>query len=116
MVMVNYEAVRKRFGPVEVLKGIDLAVRRGEVVVLVGPSGCGKSTLLRVTAGLGAASGGRIMIDGRQAHDLPPHQRLLSHRRILSREQVLTVLDLTQHQHQHQHPHQKLMMETMLSQ
>jgi multiple sugar transport system ATP-binding protein len=75
MVMVNYEAVRKRFGPVEVLKGIDLAVRRGEFVVLVGPSGCGKSTLLRVTAGLDAASGGRIMIDGRQANDLPPQQR-----------------------------------------
>ena len=45
--LVQLEAVRKRFGHNEVLKGIDMDVRRGEVVVLLGPSGSGKSTLLR---------------------------------------------------------------------
>ncbi|MFY9513520.1 MAG: sn-glycerol-3-phosphate ABC transporter ATP-binding protein UgpC [Rubrivivax sp.] len=75
MVMVGYEGVRKRFGPVEVLKGIDLAVQRGEFVVLVGPSGCGKSTLLRLTAGLDTVSDGRVTIDGRIANDLPPQER-----------------------------------------
>jgi len=75
MVMVGYEGVRKRFGAVEVLKGIDLAVQRGEFVVLVGPSGCGKSTLLRLTAGLDTVSDGRVTIDGRIANDLPPQER-----------------------------------------
>jgi multiple sugar transport system ATP-binding protein len=75
MVMVGYEGVRKRFGSVEVLKGIDLEVQRGEFVVLVGPSGCGKSTLLRLTAGLDTLADGRLTIDGRQANELPPQER-----------------------------------------
>ena len=57
--------IRKAFGSVEVLKGIDLAVADGEFIVFVGPSGCGKSTLLRVIAGLEAATSGVVAIDGR---------------------------------------------------
>ena len=56
--------IRKSFGAVDVLKGIDLDVQDGEFVVFVGPSGCGKSTLLRVIAGLEAATSGEIAIDG----------------------------------------------------
>ncbi len=65
----------KRFGPVEVLRGIDLQVRDGEFVVLVGPSGCGKSTLLRLIAGLEEISSGEIRIGGRRVNDLSPKDR-----------------------------------------
>ena len=61
---LKIENVRKSFGKVEVLKGIDLDVGDGEFVVFVGPSGCGKSTLLRIIAGLEDASSGQVRIDG----------------------------------------------------
>jgi NitT/TauT family transport system ATP-binding protein len=51
-------------GPVEALRDISLAVRRGEFVALVGPSGCGKSTLLRIVAGLRVATGGHVSVGG----------------------------------------------------
>ena len=65
----------KRFGALAVLHGMDLDVAEGEFVALVGPSGCGKSTLLRLIAGLDAASGGRIELDGRLVNDLGPRER-----------------------------------------
>jgi len=64
MAGLTLSGIRKAFGPVEVLKGIDLDVADGEFIVFVGPSGCGKSTLLRVIAGLEQASAGTIAIDG----------------------------------------------------
>jgi polar amino acid transport system ATP-binding protein len=57
-------ALEKRFGPLQVLKGIDLAIASGEVVCLIGPSGSGKSTLLRCVNRLEQPTGGRILIDG----------------------------------------------------
>ncbi|MGV8987721.1 MAG: ABC transporter ATP-binding protein [Cypionkella sp.] len=56
--------ITKSYGAVEVLKGIDLQVAEGELVVFVGPSGCGKSTLLRMIAGLDQPTAGRIEING----------------------------------------------------
>ena len=50
------EGVKKSFGGVDVIRGVDLDIRDGEFVVMVGPSGCGKSTLLRLIAGLEAAA------------------------------------------------------------
>ncbi|QPC89802.1 ABC transporter ATP-binding protein [Mesorhizobium sp. INR15] len=69
------ENVKKAFGPVEVLKGINLEVNDGEFVVFVGPSGCGKSTLLRVIAGLEDSTSGRVVIDGVDVSTIPPAKR-----------------------------------------
>ena len=62
--MVRARAVRKRFGHLEVLKGIDLDVQPGEVVVILGPSGSGKSTFLRCVNHLETIDGGAIHVDG----------------------------------------------------
>jgi multiple sugar transport system ATP-binding protein len=67
--------VSKRFGPTEVLKGINLEMGSGEFTVLVGPSGCGKSTLLNIIAGLERQSSGNIEISGRVVDDVPPKDR-----------------------------------------
>ena len=72
---LTIENVKKAFGPVEVLKGIDLEVSEGEFVVFVGPSGCGKSTLLRVIAGLEDSTAGRVVIDGQDVSTTPPAKR-----------------------------------------
>ncbi len=62
-------------GTVNVLKNINLDIKRGELIVFVGPSGCGKSTLLRMIAGLEKITGGELQIDGTVVNDVPPAQR-----------------------------------------
>ena len=62
--MVKAEGVHKRFGRLEVLKGIDLEVKRGEVMCLLGPSGSGKSTFLRCINHLEKINSGRLSVDG----------------------------------------------------
>ncbi|HTT28429.1 MAG TPA: amino acid ABC transporter ATP-binding protein [Solirubrobacteraceae bacterium] len=62
--MVQAEGVHKRFGRLEVLKGIDLEVRRGEVMCMLGPSGSGKSTFLRCINHLEEINSGRLSVDG----------------------------------------------------
>ncbi|WP_043363872.1 amino acid ABC transporter ATP-binding protein [Belnapia sp. F-4-1] len=64
MPVVQVEGVRKSFGAVEVLKGIDLTVERGEVIAIIGRSGSGKSTLLRCINGLEGIQAGRIEVSG----------------------------------------------------
>ena len=71
MAFLEIDHLVKRFGPVEVLKGIDLSVEEGGFLVLVGPSGCGKSTLLSMIAGLDTVSAGEIRIAGRRVQDRP---------------------------------------------
>jgi polar amino acid transport system ATP-binding protein len=63
-VMVQAEGVRKRYGRVEVLQGIDLEVRKGAVMCIIGPSGSGKSTFLRCINHLEKVDGGRLTVDG----------------------------------------------------
>ena len=67
--------LRKSYGAVEILKGIDVEMGRGEFLVLVGPSGCGKSTLLNCIAGLEEITDGELWIAGREVHDTPPAER-----------------------------------------
>lgn len=75
MASVDIRAVKKSFGQVDVLHGIDVTIADEEFVVLVGPSGCGKSTLLRMIAGLEQISGGHIAIGGHVVNNLPPKDR-----------------------------------------
>ena len=67
--------IRKSFGNLEVIHGINLTIREGAFVVFVGPSGCGKSTLLRMIAGLEEVTDGEIRIKGREVTDLDPSDR-----------------------------------------
>ena len=62
--MIDIQAIRKRFGSLEVLKGIELHINRSEVVSIVGPSGAGKTTLLQIIGTLDKADSGRVIIDG----------------------------------------------------
>src|ERR1700745_284166 len=62
--MVRAEGVHKRFGRLEVLRGIDLQVQRGEVMCMLGPSGSGKSTFLRCINHLEKINSGRLYVDG----------------------------------------------------
>jgi len=75
MARLTLTDVRKSYGKVDVIHGVDLDVADGEFVVFVGPSGCGKSTLLRMVAGLEEITGGTVSIDGKRVNELPPAQR-----------------------------------------
>ncbi|HUA77802.1 MAG TPA: sn-glycerol-3-phosphate ABC transporter ATP-binding protein UgpC [Acetobacteraceae bacterium] len=72
---VAIRGVRKSFGALEVIHGVNVMIEDGSFVVLVGPSGCGKTTLLRMIAGLENISGGEIAIDGQVVNRLPPKER-----------------------------------------
>ncbi|HYH23255.1 MAG TPA: sn-glycerol-3-phosphate import ATP-binding protein UgpC [Azospirillum sp.] len=75
MATVDLRGVRKSYGSVQAIKGIDLGVADGEFLVMLGPSGCGKSTLLRMVAGLEAITGGEVAIGGRVVNALEPKDR-----------------------------------------
>ena len=75
MADVALAGIRKSFGAIQVLKGVDLTIADGEFVVFVGPSGCGKSTLLRVIAGLEEPDVGQVKIAGRTVNALSPSDR-----------------------------------------
>lgn len=67
--------VRKSFGATDIIKGVDLEIEEGELIVFVGPSGCGKSTLLRMISGLEQVSSGDIMLEGEVVNDHTPFER-----------------------------------------
>ena len=78
MGQIEIKNVYKSFGELEVIKGVNLTVRDGELIIFVGPSGCGKSTLLRLISGLEEVSDGLILIDGEDVTGKPPAERHLS--------------------------------------
>src|ERR1700760_3268536 len=75
MSSLTISKLRKGFGAVDVLKGVDLEAQTGEFIALVGPSGCGKSTLLAMVAGLESVTSGEIRIGGRLVNSVPPKDR-----------------------------------------
>ena len=75
MADITMRGVKKSFGPVDVIKGVDLDIKDKEFVVFVGPSGCGKSTLLRLVAGLEDITSGRLLFDSEEVNELPPAER-----------------------------------------
>ena len=68
--MIEVSDVRKRYGDLEVLRGVSLKVERGEIVCIVGPSGAGKSTLLQIIGSLERPDSGRVVIDGQDVFAL----------------------------------------------
>ena len=75
MADVVMRQIKKSFGDIEIIRGVDLDIESGEFVVFVGPSGCGKSTLLRMIAGLEYITSGDLNIAGVRANTLPPAKR-----------------------------------------
>jgi multiple sugar transport system ATP-binding protein len=75
MTVLTLKDVTKSFGPVHVIKGVNLQIRDGEFMVFVGPSGCGKSTLLRLIAGLEDISTGTLSFDNEVVNNKVPSQR-----------------------------------------
>ena len=75
MASIELRNIRKSFGVVDVIKGVNLEVRSGEFMVFVGPSGCGKSTLLRLISGLEDITSGEMLFDGKVVNALAPSKR-----------------------------------------
>jgi ABC-type Fe3+/spermidine/putrescine transport system ATPase subunit len=73
--MLILKGIHKFYGKNEVIKGVSLEVRKGELVTFVGPSGCGKTTLLRLIGGFTDVSSGDIILDGQRINALPPNLR-----------------------------------------
>jgi branched-chain amino acid transport system ATP-binding protein len=74
--MLEVRSVSKSFGGADVVAGVSLHVRKGEIAGLIGPNGAGKTTLFNVIAGLLAPTGGEIRLNGQDITSLKPHQRM----------------------------------------
>ena len=73
--ILRLENVWKAFSDTQVLKGIDLEIRKGEFITLLGSSGCGKTTTLRIIAGLESADKGKVYLEGQDITELAPNKR-----------------------------------------
>src|ERR1041384_3569941 len=75
MAEIRLSGVKKSYGKLQVIHGVDVTIADGEFIVIVGPSGCGKSTLLRMIAGLETISDGEIDIGNERVNDVDPSKR-----------------------------------------
>jgi len=78
MATVETRGIKKHFGDVTAVDGVDLSTKEGEFLVLLGPSGCGKTTLLRMIAGLEKQTAGDVLIGGQVVNELPPRARKIA--------------------------------------
>jgi len=78
MAYLQLKDIKKSFGDVDIIKGVDLEIQKGEFIVFVGPSGCGKSTLLRLIAGLEPITSGNLLLDGKDITWAPSGKRDLA--------------------------------------
>src|ERR671914_2522111 len=78
MATVETRGIKKVFGDITAVNGVDLLTRDGEFLVLLGPSGCGKSTLLRMIAGFETPTEGDLLIGGNVVNHLPPRARKIA--------------------------------------
>jgi putative spermidine/putrescine transport system ATP-binding protein len=75
MAYLELQQLRRQFGNVVALRGIDVGLQSGEFVSLLGPSGCGKTTALRLVAGFDRPDSGRVVVDGKDLTNVPPNRR-----------------------------------------
>ena len=73
--MIRFEGVKRLYGAVAALAGLDLEIEDGELVALLGPSGCGKTTALRILGGFDQPTAGRVLMDGRDITGVPANKR-----------------------------------------
>ncbi|HEU4643450.1 MAG TPA: ABC transporter ATP-binding protein [Gemmatimonadaceae bacterium] len=93
--MITLQDVAKRFGRVEVLRGVDLALRPGRVTAIVGPNGAGKTTMIKIILGLARADRGRVLFDGRPVTDDPAYRARIGYMPQIARfPEHLTGVDL----------------------
>ena len=70
-----HKTYRSSQNEVSALRGVDLQIKRGEMVAIMGPSGCGKTTLLNCLSGLDTIDDGTVLLEGESIHDMPDHRR-----------------------------------------
>jgi multiple sugar transport system ATP-binding protein len=78
MATLELRGLKKKYGSIYAVDGIDIAIREGEFLAILGPSGCGKSTTMRMIAGLEQPSEGEVLIGGKPVTRLPPRERNVS--------------------------------------
>ena len=78
MAVVETRGLKKYFGEVKAVDGVDLSIQKGEFLVILGPSGCGKTTLMRMIAGLERPTAGEVVIDDQVVNELPPRARKIA--------------------------------------
>lgn len=73
--LLELQNIKKSFGDTDVLNGITLSIEKGEFITFLGASGCGKTTTLRIIAGLEQPETGKVLLEGKDVTELPPHER-----------------------------------------